>query len=215
VCSSWGVPPILLTSAFTRPAKGDVALTCNLPPSELAYLLSDEHGKCFWSNDEDVLPGEDAGENVRRVFTALGLDSRTQFTSLAAQSGADNSNICKTLRSYGNATLVIDPGLLGSEEVVIMNGDVKDLGAKVEETGDSTWAERVSGHGGIAALASRLEKLVSNARQGKRPRRVGSYFEARLLRALTPNDIVALHLSVPNEYAKRLCGQETTPPVPQ
>ena len=170
-------------------SQNDVRFTVNLRAADLKRLINP--GGRFFSRDQNALPGEAATANVRQVWAALGEETPAEFVSIAVRSGADSSNVWTTLALYGGVVLEILPRIIAAE-AVIFNGDVKTVGLKVAETGEPAWANKIAFNGDIKALAAELHQLIKNARSGVRPRLVGSYFEARLRRALVSGDVCAV-----------------------
>lgn len=203
------MPALILEVFRSRLAPGELALTLNIPADELRHFLNEEHGCCFRSRDEDALPGENAKRNVERVYEAIGVASPEQFVSLALRTGDDGSSLSTTLRDYGTVVLELDLDRLG-REVIIFNGDVKNLGAKLAQERDTSWVSQIPWDDDRAVVARALTALVENSRRGQRPRRLGNYFEARLPRAMRLNDIARVYVDPRDEAAVRvarlLCG---------
>jgi hypothetical protein len=176
-----------------RLSKGEVRFTVNVTLEDLRHLTDPKSGRRFFARDRPGLPGEDAPENVRRVWAAIGEAPPAEFVSIAVRSGADRSSVDTKLRAFGNVVLEISPRVV-LEDAVIFNGDVKNLGMKVAQENDPACVQRVAFDGDLGALASELQRLTTNAYSmtPTRERRVGSYFEARLRRALIPEDVLAV-----------------------
>jgi hypothetical protein len=199
--------PRLVEGPFRRLAGTDVALTLNIPASDLRYLIKWRHCRRFFACDEDALPEENARANVKRVYQALGIPQPKRFASMAVRTAQDSAAVALTLVAYGSVVLELDLASLG-HELVIFNGDVKDLGFRVAG-GDNALPARVRWDGDRTQLATELSTLVQNARNGLRPRLVGRYFEARLQRALVPKDIETVYVDPQDQEAvaaaRRLC----------
>lgn len=179
----------------------DPTLTLNIPTCELQYLFGNDFNNEFFSRDQNALPGEDAQTNVSRVYKSLNLTVPKQFTSLALRIPTDGSSVANILKSYGDVVLVFDLSQL-AKEILVLNGDVKDIGEKVADTGNVEWARSIDPL--AEDFASKLEQMVRNSMsttyQGT-DRRVGTYFEARLPRAITPTDVSAIYIAPENREA--------------
>ena len=79
-----------------------------------------------------------------------------------------------------------------------MNGDFKNLGYRLQDIGDPSFLRCFRPT--ATSLANRLNELALAARTGSAgaPRLHGSYFEARLRRALHLADVAEIH--VPAEF---------------
>ncbi|XXT19002.1 hypothetical protein WME94_53140 [Sorangium sp. So ce429] len=193
--------------------QGDVRFTVNLRAANLRRLIDATAGGRLVAGDQDVLPGVKASENVQRVWAALEEAPPKEFVSMAVRSGADSSGVAATLASYGTIVLEISPAVVAMEGV-IFNGDVKNLSVKVAADDDPGWVHRIAFDGDVSLLADELRRLTTSGRSTTptRPRLVGSYFEARLRRALVPQDIVAVWADPSDEEALRvasdLCGSK-------
>lgn len=192
----------------SRVADGTLAVTLNIPLGELAFLVADQHGRQFYARDEQALEGEDATANVARVYDALGVPAPKSFTSLGVRTPMDRSNVAATLACYGEIVLEIDIPAV-SEDLLIVNGDFKDLGLKIaSEVRDNVrWAQRLVHTQGCESLLKDITLMMTNARDGLHPRLVGSYFEARLLRPLVPTDVSAVYApgAGQNALVRALC----------
>lgn len=205
------VMAVLVPTIFpNRIPRGEIALTRNIRATDLAYFTDDEAGRCSFSCDRDVLPGENAQANVRRAYAAIGVaPPADRFVSLALRTG--DEGLSRTLSAYGTVVLEIDLDRVG-RDLVIFNGDVKDLGHKINDQDDATWAVQVPWNNDRAAVARRLTEIFANTRTGRRPRRVGGYFEARLPRALVLADVLRIHVDPTDEVAlqsaRALCADD-------
>lgn len=160
-------------------------LTVNISEARYEQYRS---GNIYLSRDGDALPGEDAVANVQRLYAHHELQAPKCFTSLAVRWKGEPPRTTSTLRSYGEIVLVLKRDLF--KEVVVFNGDVKDLAYAlsignpksnfVVGLPDQTW----------------LATLVTNISTCQEPRLVGNYVEARLPRALTTSDILEVRKAV-------------------
>ncbi len=197
---------VLVQSSFpNRLPRGALALTRNIRADDLAYFTVDAAGRCSFSRDQDVLSGENARANVRRAYEAIGAVSPERFVSLALRTGDEGTSLSTTLRAYGTVVLEIDLDRV-APDLVIFNGDVKDLGHKIYTEGDATWVVRIPWNNDHAVVARCLTELIVNDRTGVRPRRVGRYFEARLPRPLVLADVLRIHVDPRDEVAVKSAG---------
>ena len=123
-----------------------------------------------------------------------------KITSLAAQFSDTFRSDNKLLSGYGDIVLVMDWAEI-APDIVIFNGDAKNLGSKLLEAGTSgsersDWLMSFSFHENdlssqIASTALKLEELRAKCMgvQAIPPRIVGQYCEARLFRELLPTDV--------------------------
>jgi hypothetical protein len=193
----------------SRLAPGDLAITLNMRVEELVFLAREEYGNCFYTNDVDALEGENSKSNIEQIYLACGLSAPQSFTSLAVRIYEEFSDLDKTLRNYGPVVLEVDLSSIESD-LVVFNGDVKNLAMKTEITGDISWAFRIDHTKGVDRLESELRDLADRKRSinNLRPRRVGEYFEARIGRPLTPRDIKAIYCADPGafQHAEYICS---------
>jgi hypothetical protein len=143
---------------------------------------------------------EQVAKQVEAIYRSINRPRPDEMVSLAARLPAipDKS----LLEAYGNIVLLMDWREI-APDLVIFNGDVKNLGAKLIEVGGvrdhgtgSIWLRSVTLKGidltsEIDAAAEELSDLRAKSRDPKAvpPKLLGKYFEARLFRALRPMDI--------------------------
>lgn len=185
--------------------QGELRITTNIKQSDSCYFTEARYG-CKWvSSDEDVLPGETAMENVSAVYAAAGLAEPVEFASLAVRTCRHDARNCN---AYGPIILVVDADSI-KDELLIFNGDVKNLGAKLQgedRSRHSEWVEIHTLSESVSEIISAFGRLVQNARNAEKPRLVGSYFEARLQRALRPTDIKSIYVPE-NDRVAMECAQ--------
>jgi len=170
----------------------------NIETHELKYLLQ---GGGFYASDQNALEGEDAKANVSAVYAALKLAEPEFFASLAVRIDL-GANERDALSKYGGVTLELATQLLFGDDLVVFNGDVKDIGFKINDLGDPGWVFRVE----VASLPELAERLQQLSRSRTKPRLVGNYFEARLHRKLTVRDIIKVHSKYEHPDLTALCG---------
>jgi hypothetical protein len=181
---------------------GDIKITVNIHGYELRFLTEAVHGNQFYAKDEPALKDETVRANIQAVYSAVGISSPEQFTSCAARAAFNQADTCN---AYGNVVLVLNQDRI-KNDLVIFNGDVKDIGHKIKgESDPNSWIEVHTLTEPIDQLVSALNALTANARvrtnPPPRPRLIGGYFEARLTRALKPEDIEAVHVSSSDQEA--------------
>lgn len=173
--------------------QGDVRFTVNLRAANLRRLIDQPRVAALSLEIRMFCPKK----RLPGMFNVYGPHSRSappkEFVSMAVRSGADSSGVAATLTSYGTIVLEISPAVVAMEGV-IFNGDVKNLSVKVAADDDPGWVHRIAFDGDVSLLADELRRLTTSGRSTTptRPRLVGSYFEARLRRALVPQDIVTV-----------------------
>lgn len=143
---------------------------------------------------------EQVARQVEAIYRTINRPPPDEMVSLAARLPAIPDK--GLLEAYGDIVLLVDWREI-APDLVIFNGDVKNLGAKLVEvegardpgTG-SYWLRYITLKGidlasEIGAAAEELSDLRAKSRNPKAvpPRLLGQYFEARLFRALRPMDI--------------------------
>jgi hypothetical protein len=200
--------PKLVLQPFPKMRAGEVALTLNLRPRSVRVFIEEKYDRCFRSCDEAGLPGENVRENLARLYNALAIVPPPDFASLALRTHHCGAALGQTLAAYGSLVLELDLERLGSD-LIILNGDVKNIAFKIAKADDARWAHRIPWLG-PARFLDDVETLFQNTRLGLRPRIHGNYIEARLPRPLIREDILRVHVD-PNdqeahEAAARLCA---------
>lgn len=189
----------LIETTFPRIlSAGTVALTLNMQPEGLNFLSSSDFGRRYFS--EDRKPAGGTQESMVRLYELLGRQRPQRFTSLALRTSESASRDQETLIGFGPVTLQIDFRSV-ADDLLIFNGDAQNLSYQLSEV------VPINHKMETAPLLALLSELTRNKRKRMAPRQVGSYYEARLMRALLPSDIS--HIYVPGtqgrDQARSLC----------
>ncbi|SMC19866.1 hypothetical protein SAMN02745134_00949 [Clostridium acidisoli DSM 12555] len=180
--------------------KNEIILTLNIPSDEVKFLFETAYGKQFYAKDEQGIQGEDVAKNISNLYKIISKTATDKFVSLAVRTDFDNAGYYSC---YGDVVVLVDKKRI-SDDVVIFNGDVKDIAKKVMETDNQEkWVE--IHYMNEPNLYERLKKLFENANsmEQKIPRKMGKYFEARMQRALTPEDILEIYIDEKNVIIKK------------
>lgn len=201
------IMPNVVKQVFPTVSRDGLELTLNLRPRDVTFFLEERYARCFVSRDEPGLPDEDVATNVRRLYRVLGQARPERFTSLALRTEHGGHGLRQYLAAYGTLVLQLNLERLGPE-LIIVNGDFKNVAYKIATEDDDAYAERIT-WSDRATVVGRLRELFANARKNLRPRIHGSYVEARLPRPLVLNDIANVYAD-PLDHAavaaaERLC----------
>lgn len=209
--------PNVVREVFPIVAQGELELTLNLTGESVSFFLEPRHGRCFKSRDQRGLPGEDVAANMLRLYRAIGIEPPQSFASLALRTSFGGATVRQTLGAYGTLVLRLDLDRLGPE-LVIVNGDAKNVAYKIAQEDDDTYAVRIPWTN-RAAVAGLLTEYFENGRRNRRPRIHGQYIEARLPRALVLADVLSVHVDPRDadaiEAAERLCAEGQDEPEPE
>lgn len=147
----------------------------------------------YTSFDKDVLPGEKAVANVTKLFSHLGRQIPNEFASLAVRYPGERGDAGKTLELFGEYVVEVRPEVL--VDALILNGDFKNLAG--DFAAGATQKPHVIEFDPANQLAAlqQLRKLVQSVTN---PRLVGDYPEARRLRRLRGDDVIAVWTASPD-----------------
>lgn len=168
--------------------------------------------KGYTSFDENVLPGEDAIANVKALLKHLGRDIPAEFASLAVRYSGEQRGAGGILQDYGPYVIEVRHEVL--VDALILNGDVKNLAS--DFVSGATQKPHVIEFD-PADPTKTLQRLVALGKSRDNPRLTGNYPEARLLRRLRGNDVLAVWTAKPApedlEFLKAHGGVEVPVPV--
>jgi hypothetical protein len=197
----------VVNRAFTAADIEELSITLNIRSEGLEHLTNEETAAKFRSKDTPA-----AGENkelvekqIKAVYDRINRSPEGEMASLAARFSGIYRSDSKLLCSYGDIVLVMDWRKI-ARDIVIFNGYVKNLGAKLlgsefrEGAGShvvwNDWLRWFTVPGidldsEITSTKRQLEELWarSTVPRAMPPRVVGKYCEARLFRALRPTDV--------------------------
>lgn len=148
-------------------------------------------------NIATALEGEDVKKSVRAAYKmARIIRAPKRFTSMAARiQGFPASN--SDLTPYGDVVVVVDPKAV-RDHLVVFSGDVKTLGDAIRrDEGNHAKAWRIKKSPSV--LAKQLGTYKQNPKIAGHA--IGRYFEARLMRALRPTDILEIYVPKGDEAA--------------
>lgn len=179
-----------------------LSVTLNICRKGLECLTDECKGAKYWSKDKpsNGETKEQVQEQIAAVYSKLSRKPPGEMASLAARTACSFRRDKYLLGSYGDIVLVMNWEEIASD-IVIFNGDVKNLGAKLVDVSgaggqQADWFKSfafdegpLTGH--ITSANDQLNELWARttARNQTPPRIVGSYCEARLFRALRPTDV--------------------------
>lgn len=169
-----------------KPDSGEVLLTINMKVEDLEYLMEEKYGEEFYANDESAIPDDDAIQNIQYLYSIIGIEPPSKFTSLAIRTDFNNARCCEC---YGPIVLYINKDEV-SDDIIVFSGDVQELAHRIlKEDNPRNWVEIHKLN--EVDLYNSLQKIFENGQPEKSrfPRIVGGYFEARLHRTLRYTDI--------------------------
>ncbi len=186
-------------------AQADVevlTVTLNIRRDGLQRLTDESTGAKFRSKDKpsDGETEKDVLEQITLAYDMIGRRPEAEMASLAARSALSYRYDNNLLTGYGDIVLVMDFAEI-APDLVILNGDAKNIGARLLEERKagrelSNWLISFGFNPGnldsqMQAASAELNELWKKISQIRplRPRIVGRYCEARLLRALRPKDV--------------------------
>jgi hypothetical protein len=192
----------IVNRSFTQADVESLTVTLNIRRDGLEWLANEAAGAKFRSKDSpsDGETEKDVQNQITAVYDTIGRRPIGEMASLAARSALSYRYDSKLLTAYGDIVLVMDSSKLASD-LVIFNGDVKNLGARLVEERKagrelSNWLVSFGFDPGkldsqILATSAELDKLWKKITQVRPalPRIVGKYCEARLFRELRALDV--------------------------
>lgn len=168
-------------------------LVTHIQPHEIDYLTRCRYGNCFWTKDEEALSKEQIHKNISRLYSLIHVSPISKFTSAFVKS----FNISCDIRwNYGPIALYLDIEKV-KKDTIVFNGDVKNLAFKlfVQNASPKKYLRYHSMDAPIFHILVHLHKYYWNSmahamfKKPFFPRMVGCYFEARVFRPITPEDI--------------------------
>lgn len=149
-----------------------------------------------------ALEGEVVKKSVRAAYKMAKIRATKRFTSMAARiQGFPASD--SDLTPYGDVVVVVDPKAV-RDHLVVFSGDVKTLGDAIRRDGGNhakAWRIKKS----PSVLAKQLGTYKQNPKIAGHA--IGRYFEARLMRALKPTDILEIYVPKGDEAAWKAANE--------
>ncbi len=164
--------------------EGDFVLTINMKTKDLSCFVKPPYtfySKDSLNNSEKIV--------LQKIYHHFKIEQPEKFCSLACRTKKAPGS--SALFAYGDVVLVIKVEEV-SHNVVLFNGDVKDLIRKIDSDEDIEKYVEVMKDISSKSIVGTLEELKSRQRPNSsvtQKRLIGQYFEARLLRPLKITDL--------------------------
>ena len=180
-----------------------LSVTLNIRCEGLECLTNKEAGAFFRSQDQPA-DGETEAQvrqQIDAVYDRIKRKPPEYMASLAARCPLSFRYDNKLLNDYGKIVLLMDWVQI-APDIVIFNGDVKNLGAKLIQVRDSGAAQddwlmpftfdKEHLNTQVTSTGAKLDELWKKLTEigATPPRIVGKYCEARLFRGLRPTDVL-------------------------
>ncbi|MDT3700140.1 MAG: hypothetical protein RO469_12015 [Thermincola sp.] len=177
---------ISLYDYLPRMNSGEVLLTVNMKVKDIDYLIEEKYGREFFAKDVQALADDNVKENIPNLYSIIGRDVPRKFACLSVRTDFNTADSCNC---YGPIVLKVNKDAILSD-TIIFNGDVQNIAYKLSQVDNpSEWVEIHTL--GEPDLYNSLKRISENGQpeNGRLPRIIGIYFEARLHRALKITDI--------------------------